>query len=266
MEAPVRRHALTKAPLLFIAATAQLPGPVLAEPIALESVQGARCTALAPKGWAVTNESADSSGVDLASSDGQVIASYLIFAVAGVMQNNASPGMDFRSPELSMQTILQGFGQYPGRFSGSRPTEYGYNAVDFQNTLGSGSALWYAFPIASDADPNAYAEVIRSGGVVNGGDQRRIAEGLAVALTIRCRVALRAPAPSEAGEAAFGSEEEAASSYNKELGMEDVHDPRTGENYWVSPSTDYHQLGPEGPGYYKQVGNLLTKLEPGRVD
>jgi hypothetical protein len=215
----------------------------------------------------VINESADSSGVDLASSDGQVLASYLIFAVAGVMQNNASPGMDFRSPELSMQTILQGFGQYPGQFSASQQTEYGYNAVEFQNTLGSGRAVWYAFPIGSDVDPSAYAEVIRSGGVVNGGDERRIAEGLAVALTIRCQVALRIPAPSsDGGEATSGSEEEVATSYNKELGMEDVHDPRTGENYWVSPSSDYHEVGPEGPGYYKQVGNFLTKLEPGRMD
>ncbi|MBN1822307.1 MAG: hypothetical protein JW833_16420, partial [Prolixibacteraceae bacterium] len=59
---------------------------------------------------------------------------------------------------------------------------------------------------------------------------------------------------------------EVESGYNMQLGMEYVHDPDTGENYWVSPGTDYNETGRDGPGYYKQVGNDIKKLLPGRSD
>jgi hypothetical protein len=48
--------------------------------------------------------------------------------------------------------------------------------------------------------------------------------------------------------------------------MEHYHDARTGENYWVSPGSDYRQTGPQGPGYYVSVGGEQRKLEAGRSD
>jgi hypothetical protein len=48
--------------------------------------------------------------------------------------------------------------------------------------------------------------------------------------------------------------------------MEYVHDPDTGENYWVNPSQDYDENGRDGPGYYKQVGFDTKKLSEGRSD
>jgi hypothetical protein len=48
--------------------------------------------------------------------------------------------------------------------------------------------------------------------------------------------------------------------------MEHYHDPRTGENYWVSPATDYRENGPQGPGYYVGVGGEQRKLQSGRSD
>jgi hypothetical protein len=54
--------------------------------------------------------------------------------------------------------------------------------------------------------------------------------------------------------------------YNPQLGTEYVHDPGTGENYLVSPSTNWSETGPQGAGYYTTNGNDYTKLEPGRSD
>jgi hypothetical protein len=34
------------------------------------------------------------------------------------------------------------------------------------------------------------------------------------------------------------------SEYSPWLGLENYHDPSTGQNYWVSPSTDWDPVGP----------------------
>ena len=57
--------------------------------------------------------------------------------------------------------------------------------------------------------------------------------------------------------------EEGDSEYSPWLGMEHYHDATTGENYWVSPSRDWNETGPQGPGYYTRIGNDTKKLEPG---
>jgi hypothetical protein len=57
--------------------------------------------------------------------------------------------------------------------------------------------------------------------------------------------------------------EAADSEYSPWLGMEHYHDAKTGQNYWVSPTRDWDETGPQGPGYYTKIGNDTRKLEPG---
>ncbi len=59
------------------------------------------------------------------------------------------------------------------------------------------------------------------------------------------------------------SDGESDSEYNVWLEKEYYHDPATGQNYWVSPSQDWEQNGPQGPGYYTRNGNDVTKLVSG---
>ena len=54
--------------------------------------------------------------------------------------------------------------------------------------------------------------------------------------------------------------------YNRELGTQYAHSPSTGRNYLLDPSTDWQENGPQGPGYYRGVGNGYEKLELGRDD
>ncbi len=51
--------------------------------------------------------------------------------------------------------------------------------------------------------------------------------------------------------------------YNTWLERQYYHNPQSGENYWVSPSENYSQTGPDGPGYYATYGGNLIKLSPG---
>ncbi len=91
----------------------------------------------------------------------------------------------------------------------------------------------------------------------------------AVARSLRCNVPSVAAPPdppslnhkSAAGH--DGEEGESDSLYNVWLDKEYFHNPKSGENYWVSPSSDYQQNGPQGPGYYATYGNDVIKLQSG---
>ena len=60
-----------------------------------------------------------------------------------------------------------------------------------------------------------------------------------------------------------GKADESDTLYNTWLEREYYHNSETGENYWVSPSGNYSQTGPDDPGYYATYGNSLIKLTPG---
>jgi len=106
-------------------------------------------------------------------------------------------------------------------------------------------------------------------------------EGIAGAIvsTINCTTQFHAPAggyapvrPRTADKATGTStrcqssgncdDGDLAGTYNVQLGTGYVHSD-SGQNFIVDPSTDYHQTGPDGPGYYVMVGNSLQKAEPG---
>jgi hypothetical protein len=240
-------------------------GQYTAGPILLTQVRGNRCHALGPQGWRVFNERNEGDGVDFVSPDATLGAGYLIVGIPSMMLPTYGG-----SPESAARIIVQNFGQLPAQFSPTQRDPTGFNIMRWQNQQGVGLALWYTFPL--QGDPRGFVLVMRTGIVTTQGDPHRLREAVAVATSIRCTVALRPPPPAaDTGRATQGrkkprSDDEAASEYNAQLGMEYVHDKTTGENYWVSPSTDYRQNGPAGPGYYKQVGNDLRKLSPGRSD
>lgn len=93
---------------------------------------------------------------------------------------------------------------------------------------------------------------------------------MAVARSLVCQVpsvpasadppGLNAKAESGANN---GNGDESDTLYNTWLVREYYHNPQNGENYWVSPSENYSQTGPDGPGYYSTFGNSLIKLDPG---
>lgn len=51
--------------------------------------------------------------------------------------------------------------------------------------------------------------------------------------------------------------------YNPQRGSEECHNPRTGQNYIVTPNM-WSNTGPDGPGYYKPSGNEMIRMSPGR--
>ena len=79
--------------------------------------------------------------------------------------------------------------------------------------------------------------------------------------SIRCQAQYT---PSGAGSSGRTSREPSRqSTYNTQLGTEYAHDPETGETFFMKHATDWTDAGPDGPGYYRQIGNGYRKLVSG---
>jgi len=93
-----------------------------------------------------------------------------------------------------------------------------------------------------------------------------------VAAGINCTTMFRAPPPGSTdlprpGDAfdrkKKGGETDDLEGYNSQLGTQYVHSPSTGQNYLVDRTAAWNDTGPDGPGFYRKVGNSYEKLEAG---
>jgi hypothetical protein len=68
------------------------------------------------------------------------------------------------------------------------------------------------------------------------------------------------PRPGDAFDKRRGSETSDLSGYNVQLGTQYAHSPSTGQNFLLDRATEWNDHGPDGPGYYRTVGNSTEKL------
>jgi hypothetical protein len=161
---------------------------------------------------------------------------------------------------------LSTFGTVQVRFG--RPQQLGPNVflLEYLSATNHGVAFYQVIPAGADG---AMIVMRTAGtGTARGMWENRASEAMAVARSIRCQVPMVPAGPdppelnSKSGSASNNSDD-SDTLYNTWLDMEYYHNSQTGENYWVSPSKDYSQVGPDGPGYYAPYGNSLIKLTPG---
>lgn len=233
-------------------------------PVPVQMFRGRYCAAFGPRGWAVVAEDAErvAFGADFLSGDGMAAAGY---AVGAAGRLSGLPG--YQTPDSAVAMNLTMRGQMP--FTAVRKAQVGPNTfvVEYTNRQSHGMALYRVFP----AGPGSWMVVLRTASTGLANWQTRGAEAVAVARGLRCQVPNVPPEPAppatraEAKRQSGGTEEggEADTLYNQWLDKEYYHNPRTGENFWVSPSHDWLQNGPEGPGYYAQHANEVIKLDPG---
>ncbi len=121
-------------------------------------------------------------------------------------------------------------------------------------------------------DPAGYGLIMRIA-IGSARDPRSVGVAGAVAAATRCQSithpsdgpVYHAPRDDHGtGRTGDGGDGDLAGTYNAQLGTGWVHDS-AGNNYNVDVTTDYHATGPDGPGYYRQNGNDLIKLDPGLI-
>jgi hypothetical protein len=234
----------------------------------VQSVHGRYCAAAAPRGWSVVAENPAGSafGADLARADGAALASYMVFGVAPEMRMSPYYQQWYGSPDQAVLAQVTQFGTRP--MNCNRPQELlpgsGYFGFDCQSPSLYGTVAFKVF----DMGNGGYVVVMRTAGAppANWNGVRR--EATAVARSVECQIPL-VPSrsgpdmPSSGGKPRPKDDDDGDSGYSPWLGMENYHDSTTGQNYWVSPSTDWHETGSQGPGYYVTIGNDVRKLESG---
>jgi hypothetical protein len=236
------------------------------QPIGTMINQNRNCLVVAPTNWIIYGERREGDALDIAAADGRAAASYLVSGVAGWM---AASSPNIATPENNLHAQLSSRGRSQVKYGQPIHDEvFGYTWLPFEIATpgdpmepAKGVVLYRAWPVPGD--PRGYVLVVRRAQTAKSIWSTHGAQAIAVALSIRCTVQLRAGG----GEGGSGSaDDRLESTYNQQLGMEYAHDPQTGENYWVSPSADFRNDGPEGPGYYKRSGNDLRRLAPGRSE
>lgn len=248
--------------LAVLAAPAHALAPV-------QPLRSQRCSALAPQGWSFTGESPPGSsfGADVMRQDGAVAASYYIVGVPAEMRTSPWYGKWYATPHQAVLATLSSLGQRPLQCAAPSTPAPGLHLMQCRTPQYVGLALYQVFPTAG----NGFVLVIRTAAAFPNLWARDGEVASAVARSIRCNVPLR-PSTADYTTGLSGSgksrrgKAEGDSEYSRWLGMEHYHDPRTGENYWVSPGRDWSNNCPQGPGYCVNVGGSLRQLEPGRSD
>lgn len=242
----------------------------------LAAKKAGACRGLVPEGWAAS-ASPRSDAVDFISPDRAMYAGYGILAVNPALQIYGGDSVELYSndPETSIRKlaglVIRGaFGdRTPLSYTGEFNEQIGEYRLRSLESRGSEGVVFYRiFP--GDGFNYSYIEAVRFAFT-----KKHLwnAKGLLVARiasSLSCTTRfVRNDAPvigAKTSKKAKGDGEDRDYGYNPQLGTEYVHDSKTGENYLVSPNTNWSTDGPQGSGYYKQTGNEFIKLDPGRAD
>jgi hypothetical protein len=252
--APAPLRGTIKMAVVTACAAGIFAASTFANPISVRPLRGNYCSAMAPQGWFVKAENAQrvAFGADLVSGDGMLGVGYSVFG-GGTLTGLRGYETPDRAVAMSLGTRLGNLRQLA---SNVFLAEYGTNVFH-------GVAFYEVFP----AGRGGFMIVLRTATTASRLWRQRAGEATAVARSLHCNVPMVKAAPDPPslngqGKRAGGNRED-DTYYNQWLEKEYYHNPKTGENVWVSPSTDYHQTGPEGPGYYGVDGNNTIKLDPG---
>lgn len=232
-----------------------LRGPTI-RPLVLVGLGAGSCNGFAPERWRVAAHAADNSLFHVMAEEG---FAHAIFKVGQVND---------RSPEDYLRSFLQTTFGAPAILTPSQPRPYGFVERDFGNRKGGVGfviyrvtgrriAIWIAAVPGSDA---AWAKPLVG----------------AVALSLHCDapgtppylprdpklLATRISTRCIQGQC---SETDFAATYLTVLRYGYVHNDKN-QMFLVHPHGDFWQDGPDGPGFYHQIGGENEKLEPGRIN
>lgn len=237
-----------------------------AGPTPLTPVSAGQCRTFAPAGWRVTDQNQDGTVFTLTSADGALTGAYAGLAV-GAGQVQGFYGPQYRTPETFALYAVGLLAHEQAQAAGPEQSVGVYKAMPFATPNHRGYVLLYTFGVP---DPGGYGVIMRIA-IGSAGDARSVGVAGAVSAAIRCTATLHPPpegppdpetsADHGAGHAGADGDD-LAGTYNAQLGTGWVHDD-AGNNYNVDVTNDYHETGPDGPGYYRRNGNDLIKLHGG---
>jgi hypothetical protein len=232
-----------------------LRGPTI-RPLALTGLGAGACNGFAPEEWRVAAIAPDNSLFHVMAEQGFAHAIYKVGALNGA------------SPDAFVKAFLETTFAAPSVLTPPQDRPFGFIVRDFGNNKGGAGFVLYR------VTGNRIAMWVAA---VPGGDVAWAKPLVgAVALSMRC-AAPGAPALASRDSSLLATristrciqnqcgEGDLAASYLTVLHLGYVHNGRN-QMFLVHPKTDFWQDGPQGAGFYHQIGGENEKLEPGRIN
>lgn len=226
------------------------------------------CTALAPADWTIVgNEQRVGIGVDLAAPDESMSASYGIVAVPRTQMY----GGDYYgtgTPERFLQTITEAAGMSGFTLDAETRSVEGYTLRYWRaNQRGKSIRGFVLYQTFETGDAASYIVAYHMGATESSKWEANKNVVYDIAASIRCTKHLF-PAQESSTRRPQGSskdqidDELSIKRQEATMGFQNVYSPTTGD-HWEASYSDYNATGPDGPGYYRQVGNSYEKLNEG---
>ncbi len=232
-----------------------LRGPTI-RPLALTGLGAGACNGFAPEEWRIAAHAPDNS---------------LFHVMAGKSFQHAiykEGALDGAAPDAFVENFLETTFAAPTVLTPPQSRPFGFVVRDFGNDKGGAGfvlyrvaggriALWVAAVAGGEA---GWAKPLVGAVVLS----MRCASPGAPALLPRDPALLATRISTRCIQGAC-SEGDFAATYLTVLRLGYVHNAQN-EMFLVHPRGDFWQDGPEGPGFYHQIGGENEKLEPGRMN
>ena len=230
----------------------------------LASPDGA-CSALTPEGWVISGVSPQGNALDLVTLDKSMYAGYLNVGVPG---SKAYNDKSFTTPLDFIETTVSESGRVKVKWGKPLKDELGLTILPFevQDPREPRQGKGIIFYQVSSVPGDVYGYIIEMFTAQTFRDQWEShgAEAIAASLSIRCTANLTKYKGNSSYRRIDVTKIEA--NYNRELGMEYVHDPVSKVNYWVNQKMDKSTEGNLGMGYFLRKENEVKKLIPGKIE
>jgi PDZ domain len=243
--------------------------------IAVTSKQSGQCSVLAPADWTILSGSPAGDAFDVTSGDRRVYAGWAIRGVNRAMQGYY--GEAYGDPQASSRVVVGMIGQAlgdagPYNYTG-RPYEIGAGFVAQELESGGHKAMivYRLYPAPMGFPNGSYIISLRIAIAPRDALSSALNTAIGVAASINCSTVfvppkngdVPLPRPGDAFDRKRTGETGDLTDYNVQLGSQYAHSPSTGQNYLLDRASQWNDHGPDGPGYYRTVGNTTEKLVPG---
>jgi hypothetical protein len=211
---------------------------------------------------------------DLASADKRVYAGWVIHGVERAQERVY--GDLFGDPQASsratIEFVAKNIGQRGGLQYVGQPREVGAGFIgqELQGPGIRGMVIYKVYPPAFGMSPGSYIISLRMA-LAPADMPGALNTAVGVSTSINCNVGLEVrnqgptnlPRPGDVFDKRRKSEANDLTDYNSTLNTQYAHSPSTGQTFLMDRSTQWNETGPDGPGYYRKVGNSQEKLVPG---
>jgi hypothetical protein len=237
----------------------------------IENRSVGNCTQMVPVGWQASSNK-EGNALDLWDNNKTMYAGYVMLPVNTRMAIFYDKELYNKVPERSILRIMGvvtagTFQDNAPQFTDEINEEInGYKLRSFESNNCKGVVLYRIFP--GDGFNYTYIEGMRMAITRKNIWEQKGELVAGIAFRIMCQgVVVQHDSPTFPRSSSLKSSSTRTKKddygYNPQRGTEECHNPRTGQNYIVTPDM-WSNTGPDGPGYYGPSGNERIKMSPGR--